>query len=464
LIKEGELLHGGRYEVSQSIGKGSFGRVVRARDVLTGQMVAVKIVKSKPAFLKQAQVELRLLASLNRGIGLPNDTTAADGTAAAAAASAAATGASDAAAGANSSNTASAARQVSATAGTAVTAASASSGSSLVSPSASSSSPFSDAASNECDRFNIVRTLDAFLHRGHQCIVFELLSINLYELLRNTHFSGVSLKLMGKFTTQLLMTLAYLSCAERGEERIIHCDLKPENILLRSPKKSAIKVIGQQLHHLHAHDQLHRSASSGSLLCSHSFRHLILFPVPLVARQTSAVRASRMQKFTRTFSLVFTAHRKSFSLSITMPPSICGRLVRPKSSPQQPACSMRRHELTLLGFFVLCVCFFLSCCQVASASSCALALPCSTVLTSMTNCCVKCNCSACLLRTCSTNPKRRTNSSRASTTLQMEEETAAATATVPATAQLRAAGSCAIRTLPLTRRLRRPPLLRPGCA
>jgi serine/threonine protein kinase len=215
-------------------------------------MVAVKIVKSKPAFLKQAQVELRLLASLNRGIGLPNDTaTAADGTTAAAA-SAAATGASNAAASANSSNNASAARQVSATAGTAVTAASASSGSSLVSPSASSSSPFSDVASNECDRFNIVRTLDAFLHRGHQCIVFELLSINLYELLRNTHFSGVSLKLMGKFTTQLLMTLAYLSCAERGEERIIHCDLKPENILLRSPKKSAIKVIGQRLHHLHA--------------------------------------------------------------------------------------------------------------------------------------------------------------------------------------------------------------------
>jgi serine/threonine protein kinase len=73
--------------------------------------------------------------------------------------------------------------------------------------------------------------------------VFELLSLNLYELLRNTKFTGVSLKLLGKFTTQLLMTLAYLTCKERGEERIIHCDLKPENILLRSSRKSAIKVI-----------------------------------------------------------------------------------------------------------------------------------------------------------------------------------------------------------------------------
>lgn len=59
----------------------------------------------------------------------------------------------------------------------------------------------------------------------------------------NTRFTGVSLNLISKFTTQLLMTLAYLTCKERGEERIIHCDLKPENILLRNPKKSTIKVI-----------------------------------------------------------------------------------------------------------------------------------------------------------------------------------------------------------------------------
>lgn len=59
----------------------------------------------------------------------------------------------------------------------------------------------------------------------------------------NTRFTGISLKLIGKFTHQLLMTLAYLSCKERGEERIIHCDLKPENILLVNSKKSKIKVI-----------------------------------------------------------------------------------------------------------------------------------------------------------------------------------------------------------------------------
>ena len=33
---------------------------------------------------------------------------------------------------------------------------------------------------------NIVRLLDQFIYRNHQCLVFEILSFNLYELLKNT--------------------------------------------------------------------------------------------------------------------------------------------------------------------------------------------------------------------------------------------------------------------------------------
>jgi len=70
------------------------------------------------------------------------------------------------------------------------------------------------------------------------CLVFELLSFNLYDLLKNTDFHGVSLNLTRKFATQLGKSLSFLNKME-----IIHCDLKPENILLCNPKRSAIKII-----------------------------------------------------------------------------------------------------------------------------------------------------------------------------------------------------------------------------
>lgn len=90
------------------------------------------------------------------------------------------------------------------------------------------------------DQHNIVRLITHFLYRNHQCLVFEMLSLNLYELLKNTQFGGVSLNLIRKFAKQVLKSLTFLS---RKDVDIIHCDLKPENILLRHPKKSAIKVI-----------------------------------------------------------------------------------------------------------------------------------------------------------------------------------------------------------------------------
>lgn len=72
------------------------------------------------------------------------------------------------------------------------------------------------------------------------CLVFELLSYNLYDLLRNTNFRGVSLNLTRKFGQQLAGTLVFLSSPDL---KIIHCDLKPENVLLCNPKRSTIKII-----------------------------------------------------------------------------------------------------------------------------------------------------------------------------------------------------------------------------
>ena len=88
--------------------------------------------------------------------------------------------------------------------------------------------------------FFVVKLKDQFVYRNHLCLVFELLSYNLYDLLRNTNFRGVSLNLTRKFAQQLCTALLFLATPELN---IIHCDLKPENILLCNPKRSAIKIV-----------------------------------------------------------------------------------------------------------------------------------------------------------------------------------------------------------------------------
>ncbi|XP_039249502.2 uncharacterized protein LOC120327151 isoform X1 [Styela clava] len=159
IIKNGEKWND-RYEIDSLIGKGSFGQVAKAYDHEEQEYVAIKIIKNKKAFYKQALIEVRLLELMNRY---------------------------------DSEN-----------------------------------------------KYYIVRLKRHFQFRNHLCLVFELLSYNLYDLLRNTNFRGVSLNLTRKFAQQLCTALLFLSTPEIN---IIHCDLKPENILLCNPKRSAIKIV-----------------------------------------------------------------------------------------------------------------------------------------------------------------------------------------------------------------------------
>jgi thiamine kinase-like enzyme len=78
------------------------------------------------------------------------------------------------------------------------------------------------------DDHHLLRLKDTFIHRQHLCLVFELLSVNLYELIKQNQFRGLSTTLVRVFAQQLLTGLALLSKA-----KLIHCDLKPENILLK---------------------------------------------------------------------------------------------------------------------------------------------------------------------------------------------------------------------------------------
>ena len=85
---------------------------------------------------------------------------------------------------------------------------------------------------------NCIHVQDFFNFRGRICMSFDLLSSNLYEMLKNNGYYGISLDLIRRIALQILNALYFLH-----QNKIIHADLKPENILLKESNKSGIKVI-----------------------------------------------------------------------------------------------------------------------------------------------------------------------------------------------------------------------------
>ncbi|KAG6831676.1 hypothetical protein H0H92_008319 [Tricholoma furcatifolium] len=141
---------GHKYLILDILGQGTFGQVVKCQNMKTHEIVAVKVVKNKPAYFNQSMMEVTILEMLNK-------------------------------------------------------------------------------TCDPTDEHHILRLRDSFIHKSHLCLVFELLSSNLYELIKQNQFQGLSTQLVKVFMAQLLDAMTILKDA-----RLIHCDLKPENILLKS--------------------------------------------------------------------------------------------------------------------------------------------------------------------------------------------------------------------------------------
>lgn len=167
-----------RYEIVDILGKGSFGQVVRCIDHKLGVLVAIKIIRNKKRFHQQALVEVNILQKLREWVSLQRFSTIAQ---------------------CHNSLT---------------------------------------GQQDPKNKHSMVNFTQSFYFRGHLCISTELLDMNLYEFIKAHSFRGFSLRIIRRFTKQILSSLVLLK-----QRKVIHCDLKPENILLRHPLHSEIKVI-----------------------------------------------------------------------------------------------------------------------------------------------------------------------------------------------------------------------------
>ncbi|KJX97056.1 serine/threonine-protein kinase prp4 [Zymoseptoria brevis] len=87
------------------------------------------------------------------------------------------------------------------------------------------------------DKKHIIRLLGQFTHKGHLCLVFEGLSMDLREAIKKFGRDvGITMQAVKLYAYQMFQALVHMKSAE-----VLHADLKPDNILV-SENKKYIKV------------------------------------------------------------------------------------------------------------------------------------------------------------------------------------------------------------------------------
>ncbi|XP_051932472.1 homeodomain-interacting protein kinase 1 isoform X2 [Hippocampus zosterae] len=92
-------------------------------------------------------------------------------------------------------------------------------------------------SAENADEYNFVRSYECFQHKGHTCLVFEMLEQNLYDFLKHSKFSPLPLRHIRPILQQVATALMKLKSLE-----LIHADLKPENIMLVDPLRQPYRV------------------------------------------------------------------------------------------------------------------------------------------------------------------------------------------------------------------------------
>lgn len=88
------------------------------------------------------------------------------------------------------------------------------------------------------DDHNIIKYIESFVFRGFFCIVMELVSLDIYTVLKMQRFIGFQFP-----TVQMVAKKSGEALKFIHDNGIIHADIKPENILFTDTTQTAIKMI-----------------------------------------------------------------------------------------------------------------------------------------------------------------------------------------------------------------------------
>lgn len=210
------------YEVLEFLGRGTFGQVAKCWKRGTNEIVAIKILKNHPSYARQGQIEVKAEAFSTCLLCCGRITLLSKP--------------------AFVSNL-------------------------MVCFCSQQVGILNRLSAENADEYNFVRSYECFQHKGHTCLVFEMLEQNLYDFLKHSKFSPLPLRHIRPILQQVGETRNALACRlfrsffvfPRSRNRcllfkvatalmklkslgLIHADLKPENIMLVDPIRQPYRV------------------------------------------------------------------------------------------------------------------------------------------------------------------------------------------------------------------------------